>query len=241
MDRYLSVGMIAGAIALATTSAHAGFAATYVGYGNFQTHRVGYSTALAWDSSASVTLFNLKLAEHKWDLNGSTVYTWCAQLYQGVTAGSVYTYETVALENAPQTPPAPGPMGAAKAALLRDAMARFLDADGRVNASVGSAAAGSAAFCALAWEIIHENLNTNDASVAKARISLATGAFRADLLGESSIIFANMVSQLGYGGFQTVNAEGWNSPTAQDQFRMVPAPGAIALIGLAGLTARRRR
>ena len=238
MLRNMGLGIAAATAAVAASSASAGFSADYLGYGNFETHGVGYSTALSWDSSASVTMFNLKLAEHKWNLGGTTVYTWCAQLYQGVTSGYVYSFETVALEMAPQTPPAPGPMGAAKAALLRDAMSRFLAADGRVASTVGSSPASSAAFCALAWEIIHENLATQDVDVARARLSLQSGAFRAALSGEAAVIFNSMVSALGQGGYQSVQAEGWNSPTAQD---LVPTPGAFALLGLAGLAARRRR
>jgi hypothetical protein len=241
MLRNMGLGIAAATAAVAASSASAGFSADYLGYGNFETHGVGFSTALSWDSSASVTMFNLKLAEHKWNLGGTTVYTWCAQLYQGVTSGYVYSFETVALEMAPQTPPAPGPMGAAKAALLRDAMSRFLAADGRVSSTVGSSPASSAAFCALAWEIIHENLATQDVDVARARLSLQSGAFRAALSGEAAVIYNSMVSALGQGGYQSAQAEGWNSPTAQDQFRLVPSPGALALLGLAGLAARRRR
>jgi hypothetical protein len=50
-----------------------------------------------------------------------------------------------------------------------------------------------------------------------------------------------MVASIGQGGFQTANTEGWLSPTAQDQIRMVPAPGAIGLVLLGGLLSRRRR
>ena len=227
--------------AIAASSASANFSAHYIGYGEFQNGGVGYSTALAWNSTAAVTMFNLKLAEHKWDVGGTTVYTWCAQVYQGVTAGYTYDYSAVELELAPSTPPAPGPMGVAKACLLRDTMSRWLGADGRVIASAGSAPAATAAFAALAWEIIHENLASNDVEIARSRISAQTGAFRIALTGEAAQIFANMVSAIGQGGFQFSQAEGWNSPTAQDQFRFVPSPGALALLGLAGFVARRRR
>ena len=241
MRRFIIAGSAFLATGLAASAASASFTANYMGYGNFQSHSVGYSTALAWNSVASVSMFNLKLAEHRWEVGGETVYTWCAQLYQGVTAGNAYQYQAVALELAPQTPPAPGPMGAAKATILRDAMSRWLDSDGRVVASAGSADARTAAFCALAWEIIHENLQTTDAMVGKGRISLQSGAFRAGLTGEAAAIFTAMVNSLGQGGFQGVSAEGWNSPTVQDQFRLVPSPGSIALLGLAGLCVRRRR
>ena len=88
---------------------------------------------------------------------------------------------------------------------------------------------------------IHENLASNDVEIARSRISAQTGAFRIALTGEAAQIFANMVSAIGQGGFQFSQAEGWNSPTAQDQFRLVPSPGALALLGLAGFVARRRR
>ena len=241
MNLRFATGIVSAAIGLATVPALGSITANYVGYGAFETHSVGYSSNLSWDSTASMSMFNLKLAEHRWNLDGTTVYTWCAQLYQGVTAGSVYAFDIVELEQAPQSPPAPGAMGVAKATLLRDAMARFLDSDGRVASSVGSASAATAAFCALAWEIIHENVATTDVEVAKARISLTTGAFRASLSGEAATIFSTMVDSLGAGGYQYVAAEGWNSPSAQDQFRLVPSPGALALVGLAGLIVRRRR
>jgi hypothetical protein len=241
MFRHLTTGSVVLTLGLATSGASAALTASYQGYGTFQTHGVGYSSNQAWNSTSAVTMFNLKLAEHRWTVDGQTVYTWCAQLYQGITAGSSYTYDAVALELAPQSPPAPGAMGSAKATILRDAMHRFLDADGRANTALGSQAASTAAFCALAWEIIHENLATSDVDVARSRLSLQTGAFRANLSGEAAVVFSEMVSALGSDGYRSVNAEGWASPTAQDQFRLIPAPGALALLGLAGLAGRRRR
>jgi len=238
-NAIIAMGM---SIAAVTSVASAGFSANYVGYGNFETHAVGYSSSLAWDSSVAITSFNLKLAEHKWDVGGSTVYTWCAQLYQGVTSGTTYVFNPVSLENAPQTPPAPGPMGIVKANVLRDAMSRWLESDSRVVASAGTGSAASAAFCALGWEIIHENFGSVDEATLVSRLSLTNGAFRAALTGESAKIYSSMVASLGQGGWRSIAAEGWDSPTAQDQFRVVPAPGAFALLGIAGgLAARRRR
>ena len=241
MSRPITTSAVILSVGLSASSASAALTANYLGYGSFQTHGIGYSSNQAWNSTSAVTMFNLKLAEHRWSVDGQTVYTWCAQLYQGITAGNAYSFDTVALELAPQSPPAPGPMGAAKATILRDAMYRFLDADGRANTVYGSQAASTAAFCALAWEIIHENLATADADVARSRLSLQTGAFRANLSGEAAVVYGQMVSALGADGYQSVAAEGWRSPTAQDQFRLIPGPGAIALLGLAGLVIRRRR
>jgi len=103
--------------------------ATYVGNGAYQTHRAGFSAALSWDSSASVTTYNLKLSEHNWTVNGEAMTTWCVQIFQGLTAGSTYQFDVVEAEMVPQAPPAPGPMGMTKANLLRDAAARWLEVD----------------------------------------------------------------------------------------------------------------
>lgn len=241
MSRPITTSAVILSVGLLASSASAALTASYLGYGSFQTHGIGYASNQSWNSTSSVAMFNLKLAEHRWSVDGQTVYTWCAQLYQGITAGNTYSFDTVALELAPQSPPAPGPMGTAKATILRDAMHRFLDADGRANTVYGSQAASTAAFCALAWEIIHENFASSDADVVRSRLSLQTGAFRANLSGEAAVIYNDMVSALGVGGYSTAAAEGWRSPTAQDQFRLVPGPGALALLGLAGLAIRRRR
>ena len=74
-----------------------------------------------------------------------------------------------------------------------------------------------------------------------SRLSLTNGAFRAALTGESAKIYGSMVASLGQGGWRSIAAEGWDSPTAQDQFRVVPAPGAFAMLGLAGVATGTRR
>ncbi len=228
---------------LIVASAEASFvSALYNGYGAYETHRAGFSASQSWDSTASVTLYNLKLAEHNWTVKGEAVTGWCVQIFQGLTAGTTYEFEVVAAEMVPQAPPAPGPMGITKANLLRDAAARWLAADGRVVASAGNANAAASAFATLLWEITHENLGTDDLATARDRLSLAMGAFRAELTGEAATIYGAMVSSLGAGGWQTAELEGWRNGQVQDQIRLVPVPGAgvLLLLGHAGFARRRR-
>lgn len=227
--------------AFSVTAANASFSATYLGIGAFQTHQAAYSSSLTWDSVASVNYYNLKMAEHRWDRAGNTEFTWCVQVFQGLEISVAYDFENVALELVPQSPPSPGPMGLTKANLLRDASARWLDADSRVIVSAGSANAATAAFNSLVWEITHENFASSNINVALSRMSLTTGALRANLTGEAAVIYGNMFASLGVGGWQTVGCEGWLNGSAQDQFRTVPAPAALALLACGGFLTRRRR
>ena len=127
---------VALTIACPTTAfAGASVSGVYLGYGANEQWGCAYKSSLVWDSTASVNYANLKLSERLWDLgDGSTTVTWCAQVYQGVTVGNSYTFDVVAMDMVPQTPPAPGPMGFAKAAVMSDVMSRWLGADSRVIA-----------------------------------------------------------------------------------------------------------
>ena len=236
------VSSLVFSLGLASAASAGGISGTYLGYGANEQWGCAYKSSLVWDSTASVSYANLKLSERLWDLgDGSTTVTWCAQVYQGVTVGNFYAFDVVAMDMVPQTPPAPGPMGFAKAAVMSDVMSRWLGADSRVIAAAGSANASAAAFNAIVWEIVNENFVTSDLATIVSRMSLTAGAFRSTLSGEGLAIYNAMVASIGQGGFQTASTEGWLSPTAQDQIRMVPAPGAIGLVLLGGLLSRRRR
>ncbi len=236
-------GLSTAILVMATQRSDASFVTgTYLGYGANQQWACGYRETFQWDSTAALSTFNLKLSERLWDMgDGQQTVTWCAQVYQGVTIGTSYNFSVVSMDLVPQTPPAPGPMGYAKAAVLSDAMDRWLGADSRVIASAGTANAAAAAFNALVWEVVNDNFASTDLATIASRLSLTTGAFRSNLAGEGLSIFNAMVTSLGQGGWRTANTEGWLSPTAQDQIRMVPAPGAIAVVLLGGLIGRRRR
>ena len=242
MNRNLISGAVSASVLCLTMASNAEMInATYLGAGASQFQQAGFNNTLAWDSTGSVNMYNLRMSEHMWSVGGKTTYTWCVQMFQGLTGGTNYEFDLVEAEMVPQAPPAPGPMGTTKANLMRDAMARWLDADSRVIASAGSANAAAAAFSALVWEISHENIGTTDIDTALMRLSLSTGAFRSNLTGEAATIYGKMVGSLGNGGWLMVDAEGWQSPSAQDQIRLVTGPGALALLAVAGLRGRRRR
>lgn len=231
-------------LGLSSTASAGVVSGVYLGYGANEQWGCAYKQSLTWDSTASVNYSNLRLSERLWDLgDGMTTVTWCAQVYQGVTTGNTYAFDVVSMDLVPQTPPAPGPMGYAKAAIMSDAMSRWLGADSRVVASAGNANPAAAAFNALVWELINENFNSTDLATIVSRMSLQTGAFRSNLGGQALTIYNAMVASLGQGGFQTTNTEGWLSATAQDQIRMVPvpAPAVLALAAVGGLGLRRRR
>lgn len=239
-----SLALIASALTLTISSlSSASITGTYLGYGAHETWGVGFKSSLAWDETSAVTLYNLALTERLWVVDGESTITWCAQVYQGVSVGNSYTFDVVEMSLVPQTPPSPGPMGFAKAALLSDAMSRWLGADSRVIASAGSANAAAAAFNALLWEVVNDNFATIDLATIASRLSLTTGAFRSNLGDEALSIYNAMVASLGSGGWQTAPTEGWLSISAQDQVRVIPAPAVAMMLGLSGclLAARRRR
>jgi hypothetical protein len=226
---------------LCSASAYGSLTATYLGRGNNENASLAYNAAQSWDNANAVNFNAAKLAELKWDVEGTTYYTFCVQIYQGLAVGTTYVFDVVALEDVPNSPPNPGPMGALKAMVLRDAMTRWLGSDSRVIASAGAGSSASAAFNALVWEITHDNFATADAGVLVSRMSLSTGAFRANLSAAALSIFNTMVASLGQGGWLSTESEGWRNSSAQDQVRVVPGPAALALAAIAGVSARRRR
>lgn len=167
-------------------------------------------------------------------MNGDHL-TFCSDFYQYVS--SSYTqYEIVGLEAIPSSQP----MGAAKAAALRS-----------LYASAGSAALASnanttlaAAFQVAVWEIV------TDFDGTAGSLNLAAGDFKASRTNGQAFSGA-MATQLGdlfaaavspaVGGPSMI---GLKSGSNQDQILVgfqVPAPGAMAVMGLGALGLGRRR
>jgi hypothetical protein len=236
-----AVGMVASFGIVA--SADAALVATLTGYGAGRYQECGFDSSLAWNSNAAVTMASIRAYQHEMSTSsGQQILTWCTEIYQGLDVGTAYTFNEVAAENAPGGAVAPGPMGAIKATAVRDLFARWIDlSTGYVNGSAEDRDAKSAAFQVVVWEITHENFSATTASGIVAQMSLSSGAFRSNLSGASAGWYTQMVQSLGVGGFQSTAIGGMTNDFAQDQLRLVPAPGAIALLGLAGFASRRRR
>ncbi|MFM7261392.1 MAG: hypothetical protein ACKO3W_12390, partial [bacterium] len=237
-QRALVVVMGTSAAAIAssavTSSAYAGFVATFQGYGAGQFASCGYRASDAWNSTSSLGMSSLRTYQHVMLGSSDDVrLTWCAQIYQGVTAGTTYDFAEVALESVPGEQP--GPMGALRGGVIRDLFARWVDPETKLV--IGDAAdrdAKSAAFQLAIWEIVHENFTATDAAGIVAQMSLAQGAFRSSPGSSASGWYEVIRSSLGAGGFMQTSVAGLSHPTAQDQIYgpRIPAPGAFALLVL---------
>lgn len=244
MSLLMKSAVCVGIAAAITSAASANVTATYLGtgYGKFQS--VSYNPSTQWDQAGSGPFYSVKAFDHHWQdtSTGGEFIGWCIQLYQGITVGSSYTFNCVALELAPQAPPAPGPMGVLQANLMRDVFSRWIDASGTVvpEGTLAATNAKAAAFAILLWEISHENFTGADLDTLKGQMSLSNGAFRANLSADVLGWYNTLYASMGAGGWQTTFVEGLVNSTAQDQAR-IPAPGALALLGFAGLIGSRRR
>ena len=216
---------------------------TLAGYSAGRYINAGFNNQLAWDSTASVQQYSIAAFQHQLVANdGSQSLSWCAEVYQGLDVGHSYTFDVVAAENAPSGVVAPGPMGQIKATIVRDLFARWIDAStGLVTGAAADRDAKSAAFQVAVWEATHENFSAANAQAAVSQMSLTSGAFRSTLSAATSAWFSEMMQSIGVGGFRDASIEGLTNATAQDQLRVVPAPAAIGVLGVAGLIGARRR
>jgi hypothetical protein len=240
--RALVSVVVAACGAALSSSAHAGFVATFQSYGAGQYASCGYRAADAWDSTNALTFYSIRAFQHEFvGATGETRLTWCAEVYQGISVGSTYDFAEVSVENVPTAPP--GPMGLARATIVRDLVARWIDPlTQTVIGDPSERAAKSAAFQLAVWEITHENFTATDASGMLTQMSLATGAFRSAPGTAVLGWYSAMRESLGMGGFQSADVGGLANAQAQDQIYTVPAPGAALLLMMAcGVERRRRR
>ena len=224
-----------------SSSVHAGFVATFQSYGAGQYASCGYRAADVWDSTTALNYYSIRAFQHEFvGATGETRLTWCAEVYQGISVGSTYDFAEVAIEDVPTAPP--GPTGLARATIVRDLVARWIDPlTQMVIGDASQRAAKSAAFQLAVWEITHENFTAADASGMVNQMSLTTGAFRSSPGTEVLGWYSAMRDSLGLGGFQAAAVGGLANAQAQDQIYTVPAPGAAMLMMIACGVGRRRR
>ena len=237
----ISIAIVAGVGA----SAHAAvITATYSGTGNGSNQSVAFAPNTAWNAVPTGPFYTLKAREHLWTSSDGTTTSWCVQLFQGVSAGATYGFLEVAAADLPSGSTSTGPLGVTRAAVAADAMFRWTNLDGSILAGATAAETSdrAAAFSVLLWELTQESITATTREGVLGQMNLSTGAFRANLTAGALVAYQDMFSSLGSGGWLSAEIRGWTHPTAQDQLvRIVPAPGAVALLGAAGLLGRSRR
>lgn len=173
------------------------------------------------------------------DLNGIH-YTFCADITQAVSASMAREYCISPIEDMPD---APGilPMGMMKADAIR-----------ALYSSASSTLAGGSlsndyatAFQLVVYEIVDDFDGTAASIDVSAGYIQATatggGALDAGILAALASITSDLMTAIGNGEGSYAGVLGLSSATHQDQLVFVPTPGALALMGMGGLAATRRR
>ena len=197
------------------------------------------------ETTGSENFYNLKAYQHHWsDMDsGSTMITYCLQLYQGVDLGGSYAFNLTELEESPTGPPFPGPMGEQRARLLRDLYARWADpSTAGLPMDESEMNDAATAFQILIWEITHERFSAEDATGMIDQIDFELGALQWDSNSAAITGYANaMIDSLGQGGFRDAQLIGLTNSDAQDQLSMIPAPGSALLLSLSAFATQRPR
>ena len=217
---------------------------------------VAINPGMDWFDSSSVTYTSpLRAGERIWTTQyGTEVVTYCAQLWEGVSAGSDVCFDVVEnLNDFPEFPPYPGPMNDSQVGLVQDLYARYIDTQtgylrsGTELTNNFDYSTAASAFQLVVWEITHENVIDGTLASAKVELSLDEGAFRADtsthlIGGDAATLIMN---SLGSNGWLSLgnNLLGLSNESYQDQFMVVPLPmpALLAGIGLVGAGVLRRR
>ena len=193
------------------------------------------------DTSTGV-IFDRTVTAGRLNWDGGT-RSFCVQILESIQVGVSKTFDAVEIEEVPEAPPGPGPMGTLRATLIRDLYARhYFD---MMDASGSSARNESAAFAMIIWEITHQDSEATTAAGLLDDLDLTTGNARFSSSTSVNTLAQGWLGGLG-GGTDDFLAFGQllglTDPTTQDFLIVVPGPaGMRAFAGLAGIRSRRRR
>lgn len=243
--RYSWYALVAASTAAIGAVAHCDITVDYDGTGAGLRQDVSF-TGQSWDETGDETFYNVGAFERLWTSEGGdSLTTWCIEIFQGLTLGETVTFDIVDPTEAPGAgPPNPGPMTAGEAAVLSDVFARWIDpSTGGIGGDAETADARAAAFQLVVWEITHENFSATDRDGVAGQIDLGMGGLQAALTGDDDVAFwvNEIVGSIGEEGWLESELLGLINDEAQDQIILVPAPGALALLGLGSFAAVRRR
>lgn len=245
-----AVGSMFAAAGIASSASAENWTLTFTGLGPAKIISANYNNNRSFNAGPVSSFSSFWAGEMKWkNAQGRQFKTYCTQINEHINWNQTVTYQQVALEQVPDSPPAPGPMGQYKATVLRDLYARFYH---QVKSSGSDTQ--NAAFQCLVWEITHENTTANSAAGVLGQLNLGLGAFqlKADNNNNGGVFSCanSMLAQLGGANDNDFrffsngdNIRGLRHDTAQDQILVVPipAPALMAAAGITGLGIWRRR
>lgn len=202
---------------------------------------INYNGARSFSAAPAGSYNSVYAGRMQWNgPYGKSYTTYCTQLNEYISWNQTVTYTETEIENVPDAPGSPGPMGSIKAALLRDLYARHY-----ATVKASSSNDLNAAFQVAVWEITHENINAANAAAAVGQLNVLTGALQMNGANAGVLSAAtNLLNGLGFGGFKSFDGlVGLSHLTAQDQLIVVPVPvpALMAGLGLLGIAALRRR
>lgn len=167
-------------------------------------------------------------------------YTFCVDITQAVSGSQAREYYTSPIENMPDAPGI-APMGMLKADAIR-----------ALYSSASSTLAGGSLSndYATAFQlVVYEIVDDFDGSAASLDLSaghiqataVGGGALDAGIMAAITSLTSDLMTALGNGEGSFGGVIGLANATHQDQLVYVPTPGALALMGMGGLAATRRR
>jgi hypothetical protein len=220
--------MLCGVIAAAglASAACAGFdtiCATFNGVNPGSDGQYSLDGGANWGNTGPAGLFNWTRTSGSYAGAQGNFWSFCTELGEHVGGGSNYCYDVRDLQDAPSS----GPMGSAKANLLRELFGRHY------TPAFGSSLSGTvaAAMQLSIWEIVFENSGTLDLSTGNAL--LTNNDASAVVLAQSYLASLDGTGPLN-NDLVVMSASG-----VQDH--IIPTPGSLVLAGLGLFAAKRRR
>lgn len=218
-------GLALGMVAAAGAARADVICATFNGVGPGSNGHYSFNGGADWSNTGAAGHFNWTRTGGDYAGAQGNFMSFCTELTEHISNGGNYCYTVAALEFAPSSG---GGMGSAKADLIRELFGRYY------TPAFGAPLTGTQATAMqlAIWEIVYE-----DDSFA---LGLGTGLVRLtnDNIAAMTVADAYLASLDGTGPLNNTIVV-MSGAGIQDQ--IIPAPGSLALLGLGGLVATRRR